>query len=157
MIRSEVIKRILQININPIRLTSSQINIKKLESEQESSTLNGKSLQLKINVDLINSSAVTENEEAIKMELELEKKRNKSRLKDVDYKMLHEENPYPEPTIWHHGSLKYMRRTYGRYGAASGLDPSICWPVKVKTFCTSKFSLGITNDCFKLCLSCLKV
>lgn len=113
MIRNEVIKRILKININPIRLSSSQINIKKLESEQESSTIE-----------------VTENEEAIQMELELEKKRNKSRLKDADYKMLHEENPYPEPTFWHHGSLKYMRRTYGRYGAASGVDPSICWPVK---------------------------
>lgn len=48
MIRNEVIKRILKININPIRLSSSQINIKKLESEQESSTVDGKSPKLKI-------------------------------------------------------------------------------------------------------------
>lgn len=147
MIRSEVIKRILQININPIRLSSSQINIKKLESEQESSTTDGKSPQFKININLVSLSTVTENEEAIQIELELEKKRNKSRLRDADYKLLHEENPYPEPTFWHHGSLKYMRRTYGRYGAASGLDPSICWPVKVKTYSILKFYTRYTLLC----------
>lgn len=31
---------------------------------------------------------------------------------------------------WHHGTLKYLRRTYGRFGAASGVNPSICWPIK---------------------------
>lgn len=53
MIRNEVIKRILKININPIRLSSSQINIKKLESEQESSTIEGESPKLKIKVNLV--------------------------------------------------------------------------------------------------------
>lgn len=63
-------------------------------------------------------------------EEEIEKKRNKSRLRESDRRFLHEENPYPEPAFWHHGTLKYMRRTYGRYGEASGVNPAICWPVK---------------------------
>lgn len=74
---------------------------------------------------------VTEDDELRQKEEELECKRNKSRLKDADYKMLHEQNPYPEAMFWHHGSLKFLRRTYGRYGAASGVDPSLLWPVKV--------------------------
>lgn len=41
-----------------------------------------------------------------------------------------EENPYPEPMSWYHGTLKYNRRLYGRYGQESGVNPSICWPTK---------------------------
>lgn len=41
-----------------------------------------------------------------------------------------EQNPYPTPQFWYHGTLKHMRRSYGRYGEASGVDPWICWPVK---------------------------
>ncbi|XP_044259063.1 growth arrest and DNA damage-inducible proteins-interacting protein 1 [Tribolium madens] len=69
-------------------------------------------------------------EELKAREEELERKRNKSRLKDSDRNMLFEKNPYSEPAHWNHGTLKYMRRLYGRYGAASGVNPSICWPVK---------------------------
>lgn len=39
-------------------------------------------------------------------------------------------NPYPEPRMFHHGTLRYLRRTYGRYGQAANINPSICWPVK---------------------------
>ncbi|KAJ8931507.1 hypothetical protein NQ314_015580 [Rhamnusium bicolor] len=60
----------------------------------------------------------------------MEKKRNKSRLRDADRNILFEINPYPEPKLSHHGSLKYLRRAYGRYGQCSGINPSICWPVK---------------------------
>ncbi|KAJ3665040.1 hypothetical protein Zmor_000556 [Zophobas morio] len=63
-------------------------------------------------------------------EEEIQRKRNKSRLKEPDRNFLFEKDPYPEPTRWHHGTLKYMRRLYGRYGEASGVDPAICWPVK---------------------------
>nr|AEE61978.1 unknown [Dendroctonus ponderosae] len=89
----------------------SQVNIKKLEADQD-------------------TTEVTEDEAAREKEEELQRKRNKSRLKEADFRMLHEENPYPEATFWHHGTLKYLRRTYGRYGAASNVDPAICWPVK---------------------------
>lgn len=41
-----------------------------------------------------------------------------------------ETNPYPEPMHWYHGTLKYNRRLYGRYGQASGVNPSLCWPTK---------------------------
>lgn len=70
-------------------------------------------------------------DEGVKLrEEELERKRNKSRLRDSHRNLLHEKNPYPDPMSWHHGTLKYLRRTYGRYGQASGVDPSICWPIK---------------------------
>lgn len=85
---------------------------------------------------------VTEDEAAREREEELERKRNKSRLKEADFLMLHEQNPYPEATLRHHGTLKYLRRTYGRYGAASNIDPAICWPVKV-------------NVCIKLVPYCM--
>lgn len=32
--------------------------------------------------------------------------------------------------MWHHGTVKYVRKMYGRYGAASGVNPSICFPLK---------------------------
>lgn len=60
----------------------------------------------------------------------IEKSRNKSGLFVKDRNILHEINPYPEPQFWHHGTIKYLRRTYGRYGVASGVNPSICWPIK---------------------------
>lgn len=69
-------------------------------------------------------------EEILLREQEIERKRNKSRLKEPDYNFLHEKDPYPVSTFWHHGTLKYRRRLYGRYGSASGVDPAICWPVK---------------------------
>jgi len=90
---------------------NSSINIEKLEQEN-----------LKT-VDVVE-------EEAKLREEEIQLKRNKSRLKEADRNFVHETNPYLEPTRWHHGTLKYMRRLYGRYGEASGVDPSICWPVK---------------------------
>lgn len=57
-------------------------------------------------------------------------KRNKSRLRASDRNFLLEKNPFPEPEYWYHGTLKYNRRLFGRYGKASGINPSICWPTK---------------------------
>lgn len=51
-------------------------------------------------------------------------------MADHDRRFLMEQNPYPEPQCWYHGTLKYNRRLYGRYGQASGVNPSICWPIK---------------------------
>ncbi|CAH0552080.1 unnamed protein product [Brassicogethes aeneus] len=88
----------------------SELNIKKLEEDS-------------LTPDVFD-------EEAALREEEIQRKRNKSRLKTADFNMLHEQNPYSEPTNWHHGTLKYLRRTYGRYGSESGIDPAICWPTE---------------------------
>lgn len=69
-------------------------------------------------------------EEAQRKEAEIERKRNKSRLRQSDRRFLFEQNPYMEPMNWIHGTLKYNRRVYGRYGQQSGVDPAICWPTK---------------------------
>ncbi|XP_050296552.1 growth arrest and DNA damage-inducible proteins-interacting protein 1 [Anthonomus grandis grandis] len=105
------LRNLLEIHRNVLfafRSSSSQIDIEQLESDQ------GK-------IEVIDESSRRE---------ELELKRNKSRLKEHDYRKLHEQDPYPEPTFWYHGTLKHVRRTYGRYGSASGMDPALCWPVK---------------------------
>ncbi|XP_072378691.1 large ribosomal subunit protein mL64-like [Diabrotica undecimpunctata] len=101
-----------QQRISVIRTFSSQINIEKLEEESNLSPS-----------DFISDEAKAR--DAI-----IEQKRNKSRLREQDRSILMNKNPYPEPCASHHGSLKYIRRTYGRYGEASGVNPSLCWPVK---------------------------
>lgn len=79
-------------------------------------------------------------EESAKREEEIQRKRNKSRLYDKDRRFLHEENPYPDgPQFWTHGTLKYNRRLYGRYGKASGVDPAICWPTKQELADTKEY------------------
>ncbi|ENN73920.1 growth arrest and DNA damage-inducible proteins-interacting protein 1 [Dendroctonus ponderosae] len=115
MLCREYLGRLLKVQVVQPAWTrlSSQVNIEKLEAEQD-------------------TTEVTEDGAAREKEEELQRKRNKSRLKEADFRMLHEENPYPEATFWHHGTLKYLRRTFGRYGAASNVDPSICWPVKAE-------------------------
>ncbi|XP_028133659.2 growth arrest and DNA damage-inducible proteins-interacting protein 1 [Diabrotica virgifera virgifera] len=113
MIGSKVFNTVLkQQRISVIRKFSSQINIEKLEEE---STLSPS--------DFISDEAKAR--DAI-----IEQKRNKSRLREQDRSILMNKNPYPEPCASHHGSLKYLRRTYGHYGEASGVNPSLCWPVK---------------------------
>ncbi|KAJ8921943.1 hypothetical protein NQ315_008577 [Exocentrus adspersus] len=112
MIQRQVMKRILSLhhrNLIPSR-SSSSLNIDKLENES--------------------SSAEVIDEEAKAREEELERKRNKSRLHEPHRNVVHDKNPYPEPQLWFHGTLKYTRRTFGRYGQASGVNPAICWPTK---------------------------
>ncbi|XP_030751754.1 growth arrest and DNA damage-inducible proteins-interacting protein 1 [Sitophilus oryzae] len=113
MIRRDFFKRILLIQRNvSARYSSSdlnQINIQKLEAEQSTEVV----------------------DEALQQrEAELEQKRNKSRLKDNHRRILNDEDPFPEPELWYQGTLKYVRRSYGRYGASSGIDPAYCWPIK---------------------------
>lgn len=69
-------------------------------------------------------------DEIAKREEEIERKRNKSRLRVQDRNLLLGKRPYVEPTAWYQGTLKYNRKLYGRYGFESGVDPSICWPTK---------------------------
>lgn len=73
---------------------------------------------------------MTDDAEAKLREEQIEKSRNKSGLNDSLRNILHGKNPYPEPRLWHHGTLKYLRKVYGTYGAASGVNPSICFPLK---------------------------
>lgn len=68
---------------------------------------------------LINEDDVESREENIN------KKRNKSRLLDGDRRRLHQQVPYDEPQSWVHTTLEYQRKMYGRYGAASGVDPRL--------------------------------
>lgn len=53
--------------------------------------------------------------------------------------MLHDQNPYPEPSQWYHGTLKYLRRNFGRYGMESGVDPAICWPTPKELAVTKEY------------------
>ncbi|CAH1176252.1 unnamed protein product [Phaedon cochleariae] len=115
MMRHEIIKNIISVHrgITGIRQTSSHVNIENLEKESV----------------LTDNDFIVDDEHRCKEE-QIEKSRNKSRLRSHDRNIVMEKNPYLEPMLWHHGTIKYLRRTYGRYGQSSGVNPSICWPTK---------------------------
>lgn len=73
---------------------------------------------------------MTEDAEAKILDEKIEQSRNKSGLYSKDRRILHELNPYSEPQMWHHGTIKFLRKSYGIYGTSSGVNPSICWPLK---------------------------
>jgi len=111
MFRTDFIRKIIPLQRICIRNKSEPaINIEKLE--QDTSTL-----------DVID-------EDVQSREHEIQRKRNKSRLKPQHRNVLNEQAPYSEPTMWFHGTLRYSRKMYGRYGEASGVNPSLCWPTK---------------------------
>lgn len=71
-----------------------------------------------------------EDEESFDPELEeqrIERMRNKSRLRDPHWKMLHDLRPYDRAESWIHNTIKYKRMLYGKLGAESGVDPRICF------------------------------
>jgi Growth arrest and DNA-damage-inducible proteins-interacting protein 1 len=49
--------------------------------------------------------------------------RNKSGLLPQHLKMLKNQKPYEDSQSWIHDTVKYKRMMFGRYGAASGVDP----------------------------------
>lgn len=59
---------------------------------------------------------------------EIERKRNKSGLLEQHRRMLNGQQPYDEAQSWIHNTLRYKRVMYGRYGAASGVDPRLLFP-----------------------------
>ncbi|XP_034825203.1 large ribosomal subunit protein mL64 [Maniola hyperantus] len=63
-------------------------------------------------------------------ETEIKKKRNKSRLSAAHYNLVNDRRPYEEPQCLAHLTVKYNRKMYGKYGIASGVNPSLCWPTK---------------------------
>lgn len=67
---------------------------------------------------------IDDSDETKVKEAEIEKKRNISRLSSAHYNIENGRKPYDEPRHWTHVKLKYYRRMYGKYGNASGVDPS---------------------------------
>ncbi|KAM3967973.1 growth arrest and DNA damage-inducible proteins-interacting protein CRIF [Aphomia sociella] len=63
-------------------------------------------------------------------EAEIEKKRNVSRLSAAHYNLVNGRRPYDTPKSIAHLTVKYNRKIYGKYGIASGVNPSLCWPTK---------------------------
>lgn len=135
MLRNELFRAFLTKSNKPsrflfnLRHKSTALDVEKLEKEA-SNDISGKSCYAPLKTLLILLVFKVIDEELKTREEELERKRNKSRLRPQDRNFLFEKNPYPEPKFWSHGTLKYLRRTYGRYGEASGVNPAICWPVK---------------------------
>lgn len=61
--------------------------------------------------------------------VELEKKRNKSRLTKAHRNILMGQNPYDESQEWYHDTVRYKRRILGRYGMeALGVPAGLAWP-----------------------------
>ncbi|KAI5633621.1 growth arrest and DNA-damage-inducible proteins-interacting protein 1 domain-containing protein [Phthorimaea operculella] len=73
---------------------------------------------------------IDDSDDAQAREAELERKRNVSRLSPAHYNVINGRRPYEEPKHTAHLTVKYNRKMYGKYGIASGVNPSICWPSK---------------------------
>ncbi|KAJ2950411.1 hypothetical protein O0L34_g8653 [Tuta absoluta] len=73
---------------------------------------------------------IDDSDDAQAREAELEWKRNVSRLSQAHYNVINGRRPYEEPKHTAHLTVKYNRKMYGKYGIASGVNPSICWPSK---------------------------
>lgn len=71
---------------------------------------------------------LADDENVEEREAEIEQKRNISRLLPQHRNMLNEKIPYNNSQSWIHETVKYKRMMFGRYGLASGIDPSICFP-----------------------------
>ncbi|XP_011870394.1 PREDICTED: stress response protein nst1 [Vollenhovia emeryi] len=64
-----------------------------------------------------------------KLEEELDRKRNKSRLSTRDRNILMGVRPYDEPMVWYHRTVRYKRRMLGKYGLSSVDVPAgFAWP-----------------------------
>ncbi|CAK9826793.1 hypothetical protein ANTRET_LOCUS4573 [Anthophora retusa] len=61
--------------------------------------------------------------------LESENKRNKSKLTPAHRNILFDEKPYNETVAWYHDTVRYKKRTLGRYGMkAVGIPAGFLWP-----------------------------
>ncbi|XP_015190209.1 PREDICTED: growth arrest and DNA damage-inducible proteins-interacting protein 1 isoform X2 [Polistes dominula] len=61
--------------------------------------------------------------------IELEKKRNKSRLNKEHRNILFGQRPYEEAQEWYHNTIKYKKRLLGRYGMKAVEEPAgFVWP-----------------------------
>ncbi|XP_047545792.1 growth arrest and DNA damage-inducible proteins-interacting protein 1 [Vanessa atalanta] len=73
---------------------------------------------------------IDDTEDVQAKEAEIEKKRNKSGLTQAHYNIINGRRPYEEPKCIAHLTVKYSRKMYGKYGIASGVNPSLCWPTR---------------------------
>ncbi|KAI4492608.1 hypothetical protein M0804_002399 [Polistes exclamans] len=61
--------------------------------------------------------------------IEIEKKRNKSRLNKAHRNILFGQRPYDEAQEWYHNTVKYKKRMLGRYGMKAVEEPAgFAWP-----------------------------
>ncbi|XP_026747473.1 growth arrest and DNA damage-inducible proteins-interacting protein 1 [Trichoplusia ni] len=75
-----------------------------------------------------NDQVFIDDEESQAREAEINQKRNISRLTPAHYNLVNGRKPYEEPKSLAHLTVKYNRKMYGKYGSASGVNPSICFP-----------------------------
>nr|XP_014286738.1 growth arrest and DNA damage-inducible proteins-interacting protein 1 isoform X2 [Halyomorpha halys] len=66
----------------------------------------------------------------LQKEIEIERKRNKSRLSPGHRNKLHGRVPYSEPVAESHLTFKYNRMLFGKYGKSSNVNPGTLWPTK---------------------------
>lgn len=67
---------------------------------------------------------IDNSDEAQAKEAEIEKKRNISRLSFAHQNIVNGRRPYEVPKSLAHLTVKYNRKMYGKYGIASGVNPS---------------------------------
>lgn len=71
-----------------------------------------------------NDQVIIDDEESQAREAEINQKRNISRLTPAHYNLVNGRKPYEEPKSLAHLTVKYNRKMYGKYGSASGVNPS---------------------------------
>lgn len=71
-----------------------------------------------------NEQVLIDDEEVQAREAEIERKRNISRLSLAHQNFVNGRRPYEEPKSLTHLTVKYNRKMYGKYGTASGVNPS---------------------------------
>lgn len=67
---------------------------------------------------------IEDSDEALAENARIEMKRNKSRLSHGHYNIVNGRMPYDTPQCLAHLTVKYHRKLYGKYGSASGVNPS---------------------------------
>lgn len=67
---------------------------------------------------------IDDSDDARAREEAIEQKRNVSRLSHAHYNLVNGRRPYDIPKSLAHITVKYNRKMYGKYGSASGINPS---------------------------------
>lgn len=83
-----------------------------------------------VNENLIATADEDYEASQLKKEIEIEQKRNKSRLRPQHRNILHGRVPYSEPVDEIHLTHKYNRMLFGKYGKLSNVNPGTLWPMK---------------------------
>lgn len=72
----------------------------------------------------------TEENNRLEEEARIQKIRDISGLRPSHRNIAHHIVPMEEKTMPIHYTVRYNKRMFGRYGYASGVSPSLCWPTK---------------------------